>query len=138
MASHSAYRRNFAIGLIVLELIAVIFYGIYVRIRTHTDANFNANYYPMYQDVNVMMLIGFGFLMTFLKSHAWSALGYTFFINGIVVQFYVLIGSFWTKVFHGGWGSYIELDEQALTAGLYCVASVLISFGAVIGRVGPF
>lgn len=53
----------------------------------------------MYQDVNVMMLIGFGFLMTFIKRHAWSALSYTFFINAIVVQLYILLAGFWERVF---------------------------------------
>ena len=116
----------------------VIFYGIFVRAKTHNDATLNANYYPMYQDVNVMMLVGFGFLMTFLRFHSWSALAYTFFINAVVVQLYVLFGGFWGNVFHGGWGNYLELDEQALTAGLYSVAAVLISFGGVLGRLGPF
>lgn len=110
MADHKDYRRNFAILLIVLEIIIVVLYGVFVRTRTHEDAAFNANYYAMYQDVNVMMLIGFGFLMTFLRNHAWSALAYTFFINCIVVQLYVLYGNFWGYVFHDGWGGVIALD----------------------------
>jgi ammonium transporter Rh len=57
----------------------------------------------MYQDVNVMMLIGFGFLMTYIKKNAWSSLVYTFFINAIIVQLYLLLSDFWTKVFHGHW-----------------------------------
>lgn len=50
-----------------------------------------------------MMLIGFGFLMTFIKNHALSALSYTFFINAIVVQIYILLSNFWMKVFEGEW-----------------------------------
>jgi ammonium transporter Rh len=57
----------------------------------------------MYQDVNTMMLIGFGFLMTFIKNNAWTALAYTFFINSIAVQLYVILFNFWKKVFHGEW-----------------------------------
>jgi hypothetical protein len=41
--------------------------------------------------------------MTFIKSHAWSALSYTFFINAIIVQLYSLLAPFWSRVFHGGW-----------------------------------
>ena len=52
----------------------------------------------MYQDVNLMMLIGFGFLMTFIRTHSWSALVYTFFINAVVVQLYMLFQPFWAKV----------------------------------------
>ncbi len=70
-------------------------YGIFVRPTVHNDSTVNTNYYPMYQDVNVMMLIGFGFLMTFVKNHSWSALSYTFFINAVVVQLYILLSGFW-------------------------------------------
>ena len=31
------------------------------------------HYYPLYQDVHVMMFIGFGFLMTFLHKYGFSA-----------------------------------------------------------------
>lgn len=39
--------------------------------------------YPAYQDVNVMMLIDFGFLIAFFKSFLWSAVAYTFFMNAV-------------------------------------------------------
>ena len=54
-----------------------------------------------------MMLIGFGFLMTFIKHNSWSALSYTFFINAIIVQLYILLGPFWHRVFNGHWDSKI-------------------------------
>jgi ammonium transporter Rh len=91
----------------------------------------------MYQGINVMMLIGFGFLMTFVKNHSWSALSYTFFINAVIIQLYLLLQPFWQKVFHGYWNEKIEIVEKNFTAASYSVAAVLISFGAVLGRVGP-
>ena len=112
-------------------------YGIFVRMRTHTDINTNQSYYPMYQDVNVMMLIGFGFLMTYIKKHAWSALVYTFFINAIIVQRYILLSDFWGQIFHGHWEDKIYLGEKDFTAASYSVAAVLISFGALLGKIGP-
>ena len=93
----------------------------------------------MFQDVNVMMLIGFGFLMTFIKRYTWSALSYTFFINAIVFQLYPLLQGFWTRVFHGSWDqTNIYLEEKVFTACSYSVASILIAFGGVLGKVGPF
>jgi ammonium transporter Rh len=53
----------------------------------------------MFQDVNVMMLVGFGFLMSFIKKNSWSALSYTFFINAVVLQLYLLWQPFWKRVF---------------------------------------
>lgn len=40
----------------------------------------------MYQDVHVMIWIGFGFLMTFPKRYGQSALGFTFLIGAILIQ----------------------------------------------------
>lgn len=89
-----------------------------------------------------MMLIGFGFLMTFIQSYSWSALAYTFFMNSIVVQLYILLSAFWERVFHQDnetyWGSHILINERTLTASSYCVASILIAFGAVLGRLKAF
>lgn len=92
----------------------------------------------MYQDVNVMMLIGFGFLMTFIKNYTWSALAYTFFLNAIAVQLYLLFQAFWHTVFHGDGNNFkIFINEKSFTFASYSVASMLIAFGAVIGKVGP-
>lgn len=92
----------------------------------------------MYQDVNVMMLIGFGFLMTFIKNYTWSTLSYTFFLNALIVQLYLLFQTFWHTVFHSDGSHFsIVINEKNFTAASYSVASMLISFGAVIGKVGP-
>ena len=93
----------------------------------------------MYQDVNVMMLIGFGFLMTFIKNYTWSTLSYTFFLNALVVQLYMLFQTFWHTIFHSdGYNFNIVINEKNFTTASYSVASMLIAFGAVIGKVGPF
>jgi hypothetical protein len=34
----------------------------------------------MFQDINVMVFIGFGFLMVFLKTASWTAVGFNFII----------------------------------------------------------
>jgi ammonium transporter Rh len=101
MSSDAAHtqRRRFAILLAIIEVIVTIFFGIFMRVEPHKDNNLHPNYYPMYQDVNVMMLIGFGFLMTFIKNYTWSTLSYTFFLNAVIVQLYLLFQPFWHTVF---------------------------------------
>ena len=87
------------------------------------------------------MLIGFGFLMTFIRSYAWSSLAYTFMLNAYIFQIYILLLAFWRYVFNSGvtWGSpkVISVDITTLILCSYSVASVLVAFGGVIGRVGP-
>lgn len=99
------YRRHlifFAVMLVLLEILIMFMFGFFVRHEVENiHADFLANYYPWFQDVNIMILIGFGFLMSFIRSKAWSALGFTFFANAIVFQLYILWGGFWHKVFHG-------------------------------------
>ncbi len=95
-----------SISLFVFEVIIIIFYGFFIRYKvvTKTDA-FTSDFYSIFQDVNVMMLVGFGFLMTFIKTYRWSALSYTFFTYAIGMQAYQLFHAFWYRVFIGGeWG----------------------------------
>ena len=116
----------------------IILYGLYVRVTYETQSGFNSTYYWMYQDVNVMMLVGFGFLMAYIRGYDWSALSYTFFINAVGVQFYILLSAFWARVFHGGWNEpKIFLSEKVFIAASYSVASILIAFGAPLGKTGP-
>lgn len=128
--------------MISLEIVVIIIYKYFFTVYADTLVPLPSNnelYYPMYQDVNVMMLIGFGFLMTFVKLGSWSALAYTFFINAIVVQFYLMWSAFWERVLSGDWTQGLVIfREQNFTAASYSVASILIAFGAVLGRVGPY
>jgi ammonium transporter Rh len=44
------------------------------------------NIYPMWQDIHVMMFIGFGFLMVFLKTHSWTSIGFNYLIAAWAIQ----------------------------------------------------
>ena len=87
-----------------------------------------------------MMLIGFGFLMTFIGSYAWSAIAYTFFINAFITQAYPLVHAFWHKLLKNDWqgiGVTLTFDITTLILCSDAVAAMLVAFGGVIGRVGP-
>ena len=56
-------------------------------------------YYPFFQDVHVMIFIGFGYLMTFLKKYAFTSLGYTFLISAFVIQYSILINGLIHNIF---------------------------------------
>jgi ammonium transporter Rh len=76
-------------------------YAVFVRYEIQNNPDFNVNFYTYFQDIHLMVLVGFGFLMTFIRRYAWSALAYTFFINSLVIQLYVLVAGFWDRVFFG-------------------------------------
>lgn len=142
VAHHAKNMKAFAILLVALEVIIIALYGVFVRIEKPSEiaSDLNSNRYPAFQDVSVMMLIGFGFLMAFSRSFSWSAISYTFFMNAILVQLYILLSAFWKRVLYIGFNSdnyYIYLTEVDFTLGLYSAASMFISLGCIIGRVGP-
>jgi ammonium transporter Rh len=51
--------------------------------------------YPMWQDIHVMMFIGFGFLMVFLKTHSWSSIGFNYLIAAWAIQCTIVFQGFW-------------------------------------------
>ena len=52
----------------------------------------NLNSCLVFQDVHVMIFVGFGFLMTFLKRYGYGAVGYNFFISALAIQWYIIVG----------------------------------------------
>ncbi|XP_058797600.1 ammonium transporter Rh type B-B isoform X2 [Phymastichus coffea] len=86
--------------------------------------------YPMYQDVHVMIFIGFGFLMTFLRRYGQSAIGLTFLVGAILVQVAMLCEG----LFNMGKDGKAPLSLDSLLSADVAVAAPLISMGALLGK----
>jgi len=86
----------------IVEITLIVLIWIFVRINLTPSTDLDTQRYPAFQDINVMILIGFGFLMTFIRSYAWSAISWTFLINAFVTQLYILLNPFWEKVLGNG------------------------------------
>lgn len=100
--------------------------------------------YGMFQDTHVMMAVGFGFLYTLLRRYAWSGVAYNFLLCACVSQWALLCTGFWENVRRNVSGAApagafpaIPLSLEALVGSDYTVATVLISFGALLGRLSP-
>ena len=48
----------------------------------------------MFQDVHVMIFVGFGFLMMFLRKYGYSAVGFTLLLGAVMVQWAILCQGF--------------------------------------------
>ncbi|CAD6222287.1 GSCOCG00000897001-RA-CDS [Cotesia congregata] len=86
--------------------------------------------YAMYQDVHVMIWVGFGFLMTFLKRYGYSAVGLTFLVGAILVQVAILFDGVANIDKNGK----VPLSLTGLLNADVAVAAPLISMGAVLGK----
>ena len=65
----------------------------------------------MFQDVHVMIYIGFGFLMTFLKKYGYGSVGYNFFIASLVTQWGTIVSGCFNQLYSEG-KKHIELSIQ--------------------------
>ena len=59
------------------------------------NKDFVQRLYPVFQDVHVMIFIGFGFLMTFIKTSSWSALAFNWIISAWALEWGILSTGFW-------------------------------------------
>ncbi|CAK9807155.1 Ammonium transporter Rh type B [Anthophora plagiata] len=84
----------------------------------------------IYPNVHVMIWIGFGFLMTFLKRYGQSAIGLTFLLGAILVQVAIICDG----VLHIEKNNKAYLSLQSLVNADIAVATPLISMGALLGK----
>ena len=88
-----AVNRIFESTFLICEVVVIILYALTTDYNTGMglwdvtqEAEMDVKevmqtYYPMWQDVHVMIYIGFGFLMVFLKTNSWTAVGFNFLLS---------------------------------------------------------
>ena len=89
-----------------------------------------AKQYASFQDVHVMIFVGFGFLMTFLKDYNWSSMGFTMMIASVVIQ--------WGMIMHALFfeeGRKITLSMEMMYEAEFAAGAVLITFGGLLGKI---
>ena len=131
------------IVIMILQIISIILYGVLVEYDEtaspilNKDPNKLGKYYGMFQDVHVMIFIGFGFLMTFLSKYFWSSISFNFFISAFVIQWSVLINGFFHNALDKkeNFSHKIKISIKTLVVGDFAAGAVLITFGALLGKV---
>ena len=78
--------------------------------------------YEMYIGIALMMLIGFGYLMTFLKAYGLGAVGFTFIITCLSVQMNMFLAALIPN------NNKLVVDSVTLTDGNFAAATVLIRY----------
>ncbi|XP_049525402.1 ammonium transporter Rh type A isoform X2 [Dermacentor silvarum] len=132
-------KTAFALGLV--EGILLILFGVCVTFdrpvqprhvtaaeEKSNEATFN-RFYPMFEDVHVMVYVGFGYLMTFLRRFGYSAVGNTLLQSAIVLQWAVIMRGIWRVN-----NAKIPLDMESLLGAEFSAVTYLISLGALLGK----
>lgn len=93
----------------------------------------------MWMDVHVMVYVGFGFLMVFLRAHSWTSLAFNFLTAAWAFLCSGLWIGFWERVWHDHFEHHkIELSVRQMCDADFGAATVLITMGALLGKVNAY
>ncbi|OXB74095.1 UNVERIFIED_CONTAM: hypothetical protein H355_015226 [Colinus virginianus] len=121
-------RFKFSAIAILLEVIFIILFGLFVDYGIEINS-----LYPYFKDVHVMIFVGFGFLMTFLKKYGFSSVG----INMLIAAFGLQWGTLMQGFLHATQGGKFSVSIKSMINADFSTATALISFGAVLGKTNP-
>ncbi|XP_052548947.1 ammonium transporter Rh type A [Tympanuchus pallidicinctus] len=121
-------RFKFSIIALLLEALFIVLFGLFVE---YGDGDSYS--YPYFKDVHVMIFIGFGFLMTFLKKYGFTSVG----INMLIAAFGLQWGTLMQGFLHRGERGKIHVTIESMINADFSTATALISFGAVLGKTNP-
>eukprot|EP00854_Cymbomonas_tetramitiformis_P022832 gene22832-27594_t len=126
--------RTFGVLALSCQTVILIGFGVLGEAKfTAESSAHSVQVYNYYVGVALMMLVGFGYLMTFLRWYGLGAVGFTMLITCISVEVAILA----EPLFANGWEHKINVDVMSLLHGNFCAAACLISFGGVIGKLNP-
>lgn len=149
-SGHADNSLQFGLVMLVAEIAFIVLFGIFVRYGTDEGEGFDgqdhelSRLYPWFQDTHVMIVVGFGFLMTFLKRYGWSSVGFNFLITGFTIQWAILVtGLFHDYIMHEAPEGhenatrFIQMNLDRMLEADFTTGAILISFGAVLGVASP-
>ncbi|CAH0400164.1 unnamed protein product [Chilo suppressalis] len=109
--------------LMVFQLVLLVLYFLFAKYGGDKDVGIRG-----FEDTHVMIFIGFGFLMTFLKKYCYSALGFNWLLAALVIQWALLCQAFYHMK-----DNTIYITKKSLLEADIMSATVLITFGALLG-----
>lgn len=128
-------RFRLAPLLLFLQTGFIVIYAFCTEIESNVkvDAITFRSVYSEFQDVNVMVILGFGFLCTFLVRYGFSGVGFNLLVAVVATQWAVILNGIESWYYRGK----IRINLRSLVVAEMCAASALISIGAVLGKTNP-
>ncbi|NXL87653.1 RHBGB protein, partial [Alectura lathami] len=145
MAERAAARLQLAGLCFVLQLLTIILFSTFARYSPE-NAGFcspqpncsqrdpgPALGYPRFRDAHLQVLLGFGFLLAFLSRYGAGSVAVSVLIVAFTIQWAILAQG----LFYFSQNGKIYVGAQSMVSADFCTAAILISTGAVLGRVNP-
>ena len=105
---------------VVFHRLMVLFFGRYIAFR----------------DIMAMLLLGFGYLMTFLKTYGLGAVGLTMMLSILAMELNCIMEWF-ARMLYGDVEMPLPISVATLIDTEFAAATLMITFGALIGRASP-
>ncbi|KAM8976401.1 RH-like protein [Pelodytes ibericus] len=132
MALNYSLRGPLPLLLLSLQVIFILLF-LFLISEDYKNDREDPKHYSAFQDVNVMILLGFGFLFASLKKFGFSGVGFNFLIVAFGVQWAIILNTFLSDQQNG----VRAVGLSSLCTGLMSVMPVIISSGAVLGKINP-
>ncbi|KAM4613794.1 ammonium transporter Rh type B-like [Polymixia lowei] len=144
MNKTTSLRVRLPVLVLVLEVVLLALYAGFVTYDDNANARLQNNEtnpmdnslyrdYPFFADVQVMIFIGFGCLLAFLRLYGFSGMVFNFLTATFSIQWAIIVQGYF-QFYHDG---KIHLGVINLLNAEFACAVVLISFGAVLGKTSP-
>jgi hypothetical protein len=130
----------FEVALILWEAFILIIYAIWFDYPSDPAVLAeDVVLYPYFRDVFIMIFFGFGLLMSFMRRGGFMAIGYSLLIAAIVSQWSILLEVFFHELHEHprAFDTRRPVGVTHMIDGLFCSGAVLISYGAVHGKISP-
>eukprot|EP01098_Paradermamoeba_levis_P005178 TRINITY_DN2201_c0_g1_i4.p2 TRINITY_DN2201_c0_g1~~TRINITY_DN2201_c0_g1_i4.p2 ORF type:complete len:299 (-),score=76.51 TRINITY_DN2201_c0_g1_i4:1138-2034(-) len=110
------------------------------RPQDQTGGNYRADdYYSYLIHIALLVTFGYGFLLSFIRKFAFSAVAFNFLLVAVVTQFALLTNLLFSNISvrSNQWQT-LDLSIPDIIRALYAAAAVSISYGAVCGKIRFF
>lgn len=136
MTDNNITLKTFNISLLLFISLFIPLLFVFVKYDDNSFEQIN-QYYQWLIHVNIMVFVGFGFLMSFLRRYSFGAVCFNMLASVLMfVESILMIGAT-QQVFWNEKRNFISLGIPLLIDSAFCAASGMIAFGAVIGKVTP-
>ncbi|KNC84681.1 hypothetical protein SARC_03115 [Sphaeroforma arctica JP610] len=127
--------KQFTVLTVAWQIIMLVLYAVWIDYEETNDMGI----YPYFRDTSIMVFFGFGFLMSFLRHHGFSSITWTLLFSVMAAEWGILLELFFIEIdkYDASFDTRRGLDIHVIIGGLFAAATVMISFGAVLGKVTP-
>lgn len=121
-----------------VQAIVIVFFLVGTK---YEESDYKVKEYIAFRDIMAMLLLGFGYLMTFLKHYGLGAVGFTMMLSVLAMELNIIM-ELLVRFLYGKAGEEdttwpMPISMATLIDSEFAAATLMITFGAIIGRATP-